>query len=187
MNTLEIRGMAIIAVKAALGSEADPLLSAFGLAAVQTAGWYPQAALLALLAQIGATDDFGALLNVTAIGLRSVELFHMIYIEQQQARGQPYHADADVVGAVRGLDAGWQAAHRGGNAGGFSVLETTSEQVTIGVASAFPLEYVYGLLYGLARLYRPIHTRFRVDYEPLDAIGDELAHYSFVLQFAPQP
>lgn len=175
---LEIRGMAIMAAKAALGNEAGELLAACGLEALRSDGWYPQQSYLQLLERIGNTD-FGALLNVTAIGLRSVELYHMIYIEQTQAQNQPYRADPDVTSAIHSLNAGWTAAHRGGVPGAFRMVDSTPEHVTVEVETSFPLEYSYGLLYGLARLYRPINTRFMVDYDDPVKSGCYLFHLWF--------
>jgi hypothetical protein len=178
-NTTEIRGMAIMAVRAALGNDADPLLRACNLAPLHQDRWYPQRGYLELLRLIG-DEDFGAILNVTAIGLRSLELIHMIYMQQAHERTTP-----DIIHAIRNLDMGWQAAHRGGYPGQFALIEGMPERVIVQVESLFPVNYCYGLLYGLARLYRPNHTRFMVDYAEIDPL--QLPRYEFTLSFESTP
>jgi hypothetical protein len=152
---LEVIGQQAIALFNNIRStEIRPVLVKHGLASIDPAQWYPLQSLLDVLSELSEEPDYSA--NFVSIGLAMADAADL----PPESRGAPLEE------FLMRLNAGYQAWHRGGETGIIEVqkLADTHFQLINLIATAYPDDMVYGLVYGFVRRLLPQGTPFTVRY-----------------------
>jgi len=146
---VEVIGTAIMSIAAGLGKTALPILSTHGLDTVDPDQWYSQQTWLDALKDI-AMGQYNAMFDLVAVGMAvpNTAVF-------------PPDVNS-MVSALVSIDAAYHMNHRGGEIGSYQISESTNDQLTVICRNPYPCDFDYGLIYSMARRFRPRNAQFTV-------------------------
>lgn len=138
----EVIGQAMLAfVECTNSDEIAPLLTAQGLNRIEPQTWYPLQPYLNVFRAI-IDQRSGAMFNLVSVGTKVSEMALL-----------PPQMDS-IETAMRMVDAGYQINHRNGNVGHMTANFLGPRMVEVVDSSCYPDDFMYGVLFGLARRFK---------------------------------
>jgi hypothetical protein len=152
----EVRGAVMLRlIDCVRREEIAPFLQKHGLFAIEPEAWYPLQAWLDLLGDIRSASSENALFDFVCIGMKISERVKLPAGFEQL----PYEE------LVLSHDKIYQAQHRGGNVGSYSVEQAGDKHITLAVKTPYPDDLVYGVMCGEAQRFLPPGTRPAITFD----------------------
>jgi hypothetical protein len=149
-SRVESKGAAILATLKGLPFDIEPVLSAHGLSPLDPDGWYPQQSWLDALRAISQLPGVSSL-ELVSIGMKIPET----------ADWPPNVTTLDE--ALFSIDVAYHLNHRGGEIGYYKAERIDDQTIRVTCHNPFPSDLDYGIVYGVARMFRLQGKEFFVD------------------------
>ncbi len=152
----EVRGAIILSVIDCMQQEEiAPFLKKHGLQSIDPEGWYPMQNWLDLLGDIRSASSENALFDFVCIGMKVSERIKL----PPGLKQLPYEK------LVMNRNQIYQAQHRSGDVGEYSVEQAEDKHVTITAKTPYPDDLIYGVMCGEAQRFLPPGTRPAVTFD----------------------
>jgi hypothetical protein len=151
--TAEVIGQAMLGfIECTNKDEIAPLLEAQGLTQIEPQKWYPLQPYLNVFKAI-IDQRSGAMFNLVSVGTKVSEMALL-----------PPEMNS-IETAMRMVDIGYQINHRNGNVGKMTPNFVGPRTVEIIDSSCYPDDFMYGVLFGLARRFKAMNDDLVVRHE----------------------
>lgn len=149
---VEVSGEAILSTVAGIGERALSDFTEYGLGNVQAGGWYPQQHWLNLLRAV-AEGKTNSMFDLVAIGMKIPETAVF-----------PPEIDS-IQAALHAIDVAYRMNHRNGEIGSYSCQVVNDHSIDIVCDNPYPCDFDYGIIWGMARRFRPGRAVFTVRHD----------------------
>lgn len=152
----EVRGAIILSlIDCVQEEEIAPFLQKHGLLSIDPEGWYPMQSWLDLLSDIRSASAENALFDFVCIGMKVSE----------RVKLPPGFERLSYEELVMNRNQIYQAQHRGGDIGGYSVEKAEDNHIAIAAKTPYPDDLIYGVMCGEAQRFLPPGARPAVTFD----------------------
>jgi hypothetical protein len=149
---VETNGTTILSVVDGMGAEILPVLEAHGLVNLDPGDWVPQQQFLDTFREI-AEGEYNAMFNLVAIGMKIPD--NAVF---------PPEIDS-IVSALHSIDVAYHMNHRNGEIGHYHCQVIGEKQIDLICENPYPCDFDYGIIYSMARRFRPTGSKFLVRHD----------------------
>ncbi len=152
----EVRGAVLLSlIDCVQKEEIAPFLEKHGLPAIDPEKWYPMQNWLDVLGDIRGASSENAQFDFVCIGMKVSE----------RVKRPPGFERLPYEEVVMNHNQIYQAQHRGGEVGGYSVEKAGDRHITLTVKTPYPDDFIYGVMCGEAQRFLPPGTRPTVSFD----------------------
>ncbi|MFN8531249.1 MAG: hypothetical protein U0670_21820 [Anaerolineae bacterium] len=158
----EVMGHVVIDMRNAIGSEdIFPIFQKHGLGDVDPKAWYPMQSMLDALREID--ESGGSMFDFVSVGMNAAANLKM----------PPELASLSMVQIAPMVPAIYRMNVRGTDLGVAACDVVNQNHIKISYSIPYPDDYLYGLVYGVAKRFIPAGKTFTVYYDPTIPRCDE--------------
>ena len=151
---VQVKGAAILATLLGVGRDlVDPVARKCGLVDIQENEWYLQQAWLDTLKSLD-ENRTGGTLNMVSVGLTVPDTAN-------------WPTDIDSIeAALFSIDVAYHMNHRNGEIGQYRAQQINEHLIDVICDNPYPCDFDYGIIYGVARRFRPKDMGFSITHDP---------------------